>query len=155
MNPPAELLKHDVIRAMPEQRKVHDLNPNAVRNARNLGATTGLKNLGVHLMTVLPGHEASEFHRHLFEEECYYILEGGGELTLGEERFAVGPGDFIGLPADGKPHVLLNNGSAPLVFLLVRHNLVQDVCDYPRRGKRLYMNGDEEVFVALNQVVRL
>jgi uncharacterized cupin superfamily protein len=147
--------ERDAIRAMPEQTKVNDRNPNAVRHARALGAATGLKNLGVHLMTVLPGHEASEFHRHLFEEECYCILEGGGDVTLGDERFAVAQGDFIGLPADGKPHTLFNNGSAPLLFLLMRHNLVQDVCDYPRCGKRLYVTGDEEAFVDLREVIRL
>ena len=155
MSQPRELLKHHAILAMPEEKKVHDLNPDAVRHARALAAATGMQHLGVHLMTVLPGHEASEYHRHLFEEECYYVLEGCGELTLDEEPHEVGPGDFIGLPADGRAHTLANRSDAPLVFLLIRHDLVQDVCDYPRRGKRLYMNGNEEAFVELHDVIRL
>ncbi len=155
MKTPKELLSSEAIAALPAEKKTHDLNPNAVRLRKGLGAATGLNNLGVDLMTVMPGHEASEYHRHLFEEECYYILSGRGEMTIDERPFPVGPGDFIGLPADGLAHTLKNTGTEPLTFLLVRHRLVQDVCDYPRKGKRLYMNGDEEAFVDLSDVIRL
>lgn len=74
MNVPRELLNAASIEAMPGKSKTHDLNPNAVRSAKSLGGAAGLKSLGFDLMTVMPGHEASEYHRHLYEEECYYIL---------------------------------------------------------------------------------
>jgi uncharacterized cupin superfamily protein len=98
-------------------------------------------------MTVLPGHEASEYHRHLYEEECYYILAGEGQVRIGDERHSVRAGDFPGFKANGAPHVLLNSGAEPLVFLMARTNLELDVCDYPDRGRRLYMNGAEEALV--------
>ena len=155
MTAPREILNAAAIEAMPGVSKVHDLNPNAVRVAKALGAAAGLTNLGISLMTVLPGKEASEYHRHLFEEECYYLLEGRGEVTIDEVTSPVGPGDFLGFRADGAAHTLKNCGDEPLVFLLIRQNLVQDVCDYPRRNKRLYMNGAEEAFVNLADVIKL
>lgn len=37
-------------------------------------------------------------------------------------------------------------------MLSARVNLEQDVCDYPRKKKRLYMNGAEEALVDLADV---
>jgi hypothetical protein len=37
-------------------------------------------------------------------------------------------------------------------MLSARVNLEQDVCDYPRKKKRLYMNGKEEALVDFNDV---
>lgn len=154
MTDPRELLKADAIGAMLSHKKVHDLNTNAIRSAKFLAAATGIKSIGFDLMTVLPGHEASEFHCHLYEEECYYILSGTGQIRINDQTYPVGPGDFLGFPANGAAHTLLNNGKVPLVFLMARNKLEQDVCDYPDQGKRLYMNGDEEAFVNFSEVIR-
>jgi uncharacterized cupin superfamily protein len=155
VNHPNELVTAAAIQAMPGQSKTHDLNPNAVRSAKFLGAAAGLKNLGFDLMTVLPGREASEYHRHLYEEECYYILAGNGEVVIDEQPYPVGPGDFLGFPANGRAHTLKNSGDVPLVFLAARHMLEQDVCDYPRQNTRLYMNGAEEAFVSFSDIIHL
>jgi hypothetical protein len=40
----------------------------------------------------------------------------------------------------------------PLSFISARVNLEQDVCDYPRKKKRLYMNGSEESLVEFNDI---
>ncbi|HYF62490.1 MAG TPA: cupin domain-containing protein [Herpetosiphonaceae bacterium] len=106
-------------------------------------------------MTVPPGREASEYHRHLYEEECYYILSGQGELVIDERACPVGTGDFLGFPANGRAHTLKTSGDAPLVFLAARHMLEQDVCDYPRQNMRMYMNGAEEAFVSLSDAIDL
>lgn len=155
MTTPRELLKAEAIAAMAGKLKIHDLNDNAVRSTKFLGAVTGLVNLGFDLMTVLPGREASEYHRHLFEEECYYILGGSGEVVIDGVSHAVGAGDFLGFPANGLAHTLKNTGNEPLTFLAVRQMLVQDVCDYPRKNLRLYMNGTEEAFVKFDDVIGL
>lgn len=34
--------------------------------------------------------------------------------------------------------------SEPLVFFVVEQRLEQDVCDYPRKGVRLFIAGEEE-----------
>lgn len=154
MNYPRELLKGAFIEAMEGRTKIHDLNPNAVRVAKFLGDATGLSQLGIHLMTVMPGHEVSEYHRHLYEEECYYVLSGSGEAVIDETSYAIEAGDFLGFPANGVANTIVNTSAAPLVLFAVRQMLDQDVCDYPRKSKRLYMNGTEEAFVDMIDIRR-
>lgn len=147
MSQPAELLKAAAIAAMEGQSKAHLLNPEAIRVSKSLGGATGLTNLGFHMMTVMPGREYSEYHRHLYEEQCFYILSGRGEAIIEEQRYEIGSGDFLGFPKKGVAHTIMNTGDEPLVMLSARVNLEQDVCDYPRKKKRLYMNGAEEALV--------
>jgi uncharacterized cupin superfamily protein len=144
---PAELLTAAAIADIPGKTKAHLLNPEAVRVSKSLGAATGLTDLGFHLMTVAPGREYSEYHRHLYEEQCFYILSGCGEAVIEERRCAIGPGDFLGFPKRGAAHTIRNSGSEPLVMLSARTNLEQDVCEYPRKQKRLYMSGTDEAVV--------
>ncbi|MFT4046098.1 MAG: cupin domain-containing protein [Solimonas sp.] len=152
MNTPPELLKASAIAEMKGHMKAHLLNPEAIRLSKSLGAATGLKDLGFHVYTVAPGREYSEYHRHLYEEQCFYILSGTGEAIIDEKAYAIGAGDFLGFPKNGTAHTILNNGDAPLVFICARVNLEQDVCDYPRKKKRLYMNGEEEALVDFQDI---
>jgi len=151
---PKELITSAAIGEMPWQAKTHLLNPNAVRLAKSLGEASGLTQLGFHLMTVMPGHEYSEYHRHLYEEQCFYIVSGCGEAIIDEQRYPIGPGDFLGFPRNGFAHTMWNSGTEPLVFLAARTMLEQDVCDYPRRNKRLYMTGPEEALVDFSDVMK-
>ena len=147
--PPRELLKAADIAKMEPKRAVHSLNPNAVRLKKQLSDLTGLTQIGAHLLTLMPGSESSEYHRHLYEEECVYVLSGTGAVTIGERRHDVGPGDFLGFPRGGEAHVLENTGDAPLQMLVMGQRLEHDVCEYPRSGKRLYVAGELEDFVDL------
>ena len=142
---PKELVSSATIAELPWQEKAHLLNSNAVRLAKSLGAVAGLTQLGFHVMSVMPGHEYSEYHRHLYEEQCFYILSGRGEAIIDEKRFSIGPGDFLGFPRNGVARTMSNNGDEPLVFLAARTMLEQDVCDYPHKNKRLYMTGSYTV----------
>jgi uncharacterized cupin superfamily protein len=143
---PNELLKAADIDAMPVVRAVHTLNPNAVRLRKSLGDAVGLTQLGAHFITLMPGHESSEYHRHLYEEECVYILSGHGEALIDEQVYAIGSGDFLGFPRCGPAHVLTNTGSEPLVFFVVGQRLEQDVCEYPHKGVRLYTAGKHDAY---------
>jgi uncharacterized cupin superfamily protein len=144
-----ELLKAADIAAMSAIRSVHTLNPNAIRHKKPVGDLTGLTQLGALVITLMPGHESSEYHRHHYEEECLYILSGQGEAHIDEAAYAVGPGDFLGFPCKGPAHVIVNTGNEPLMFLVIGQRLEQDVCDYPRKGVRLYTAGEHESYVAL------
>lgn len=55
-------------------------------------------------------------HYHPRTEEIYYILEGAGEMTIGDETRSVGPGDAIAIPP-GAVHSIYNSGDRTLVFL--------------------------------------
>lgn len=152
MNIPPELLRSAAIADMKGNTKAHLLNPEAIRTSKSLGAATGLKDLGFHIYTVMPGREYSEYHRHLYEEQCFYVLSGSGEVTIDERKYAIEAGDFIGFPKNGAAHTILNNSNDTLTFICARINLEQDICEYPRKMKRLYMNGAEEVLVNIQDI---
>lgn len=124
-------------------RLEHFLNPNAICIDKSLGDVTGLRNLGVHMVVVEPGHRSTELHAHSFEEECVYVLAGRGTAILGDRTILIGPGDFLAYPANGVPHEIINEGSDPLIFLVVGHRLDHDVIDYPRQHRRLYRHHQE------------
>lgn len=55
-------------------------------------------------------------HLHRQSEEIYYILSGQGQMRLGDEVRAVGPGDAIAIPP-GVVHQLTNTGDGVLKLL--------------------------------------
>jgi uncharacterized cupin superfamily protein len=140
-------LSAEQIAKMEAVRRVHNLNPAAIRMDKSLGDEAGLKNIGVHLITIAPGDKSTELHAHRYEDEAIYVLSGRGSEAIGEETHKIGPGDFIGLPAGGPAHETINDGDEPLVCLVIGQRLGQDVVDYPRRGKRLYRNSGQRDMV--------
>ena len=56
------LLKVADIESMAGERKVHFLNPNAVRINKSLGDAIGLNHLGVHIIYVEPGRHHGHHH---------------------------------------------------------------------------------------------
>jgi uncharacterized cupin superfamily protein len=140
------------IAAMAGVRRVHALNPAAVRDDKSLGDETGLNHIGIHLITIAPGDKSTEFHSHMYEEEAIYVLSGHGTEAIGETRQKIGPGDFIGFPAGGAAHETVNDGTEPLVCLVIGQRLAQDVVDYPHNGKRLYRNSGERDMVDIDLI---
>lgn len=118
--------------------KTHFLNDNAKRINKSLGDLTGLTGLGVHIIEVQPGHESTEFHKHYFEDECVYILEGSAEAQIGSDTFSVKAGDFIGYRAGGEAHTLRNNSDSLFKCMVIGQRLAHDVGDYPNQNKRIY-----------------
>lgn len=133
-------MKRAQIESMEGLAKTHFLNENAQRINKSLGDLTGLTRLGFHIVEVSPGHETTEYHVHQFEDECVYVLEGRGEAHIGEEKFAVEAGDFIGYRLGGLAHSIVNTGDGVLRCVVAGSRRDHDVCDYPRKSKRLYRN---------------
>jgi uncharacterized cupin superfamily protein len=140
-------LSAEKITALDGFRRVHTLNPAAIRMDKSLGDEVGLKNIGIHLITIASGDKSTEFHTHKYEEEAIYVLSGQGTEVIGETKQRIGPGDFIGFPAGGDAHETINDGTEPLVCLVIGQRLPQDVVDYPRKGKRLYRNSGQRDMV--------
>lgn len=136
-------LSAKAIAKMTGQKKVHFLNEFAVRINKSLSDEVGLKNIGVHIISVLPGDYSTEHHVHRFEEECIYVLSGQGTAYIGQDAHSIGPGDFIGCPVNGVAHSMQATGTEPLVCLVMGQRLNQDVTDYPNQRKRLYRNNGE------------
>jgi mannose-6-phosphate isomerase-like protein (cupin superfamily) len=65
--------------------------------------------------TIPPG-TATEEHYHPQAEEIYYVLRGGGVITLAGEQRGVEPGDGILIPP-GTRHMIRNIRQEPLVIL--------------------------------------
>lgn len=67
---------------------------------------------------VNPPGFAPPVHRHLAEDEAFYVLDGQAEFRCGEQSFDVGPGDFVLLPVN-RPHTFLVGPDQPLRALQI------------------------------------
>lgn len=67
---------------------------------------------------LLPPGKSVSPHHHEVLEEVYYILEGSGLMTVGEETREVGAGDAIYIPQNNR-HTLTNTGAEMMRILLV------------------------------------
>jgi uncharacterized cupin superfamily protein len=97
----------------------------------------GAQKLGYNLTVVPPGKQAFPFHNHRVNEEMFFIIEGSGELRLGEQRYPVRGGDVIACPPGGPEtaHQLINTSERELKYLAVSTRLSPEICDYPDSGK--------------------
>jgi len=134
------LLKAAEIEHMPGEQKTHFLNSNAIRLNKSLGDAVGLNHIGVHLVHVEPGHDATEYHKHFYEEECVYVISGRGLLIIEGDRYILEPGDFVGLPRNEVAHTIINESNDTLVCLVMGQRLEQDIAVYPHAKKKLYRN---------------
>ncbi len=131
------------IARMTEDKFVHFLNPGAIRYTRSLGDAAGLQTLGVHLVRLKGGDVSTEYHFHHQDEEWVYILSGRGIAEIGNKKYPIGAGDFMGFAAPSAPHAMTNPYKKDLVYLVGGNRCPLDVCDYPRISKRRYrMNGE-------------
>jgi uncharacterized RmlC-like cupin family protein len=84
--------------------------------------TSGATALFLGLVT-LPAGERTKAHVHARHESAHYMLSGEEvELWTGprlEQRHVARPGDYLFIPA-GVPHVAVNRGSTPAVFVGAR-----------------------------------
>ena len=105
------------------------------RLKRRLADAFGIAKFGVNLTELAPGAASSEFHWHSKQEEFVYVLEGRPSLRIGDEEFALEPGDCIGFPVgSGTGHRLVNNGDENVRVLEVGDRAPGDTCHYPEAG---------------------
>lgn len=75
--------------------------------------TCGAEFLTSPLAVLQPGGE-QRIHSHR-PEQVYFILEGSGLMTVGDETQRVGPGDCVFIPS-AQPHGLKNDGRVTLRY---------------------------------------
>ena len=63
-----------------------------------------------------PG-QGDRAHTHDDEDKFYYVIEGRGEFTVGDETLTAGPGQAVVAPA-GVTHGVNNRGAERLVILM-------------------------------------
>lgn len=102
-----------------------------------IGAKLGAKKLGYNLTAVPPGKRAFPHHNHRFNEEMFFVVEGRGEVRIGEQTFPIRAGDVIACPPGGPEvaHQIVNSGDSELRYLAVSTRHSPEVVDYPDSGK--------------------
>lgn len=97
----------------------------------------GAQKLGYNITAVPPGKSAFPLHNHHANEEMFFVLQGSGELRVGEDIYPIRVGDVIACPAGGKEkaHKITNTGSEELRYLAVSTKLSPEVVEYPDSGK--------------------
>lgn len=65
---------------------------------------------------LLPG-QAQKVHAHEGSDKVYYVLEGTGRFTVGEEERDLGPGHAV-IARAGEPHGVRNEAGENLVLLV-------------------------------------
>lgn len=102
-----------------------------------IGSRIGAQQFGCNITAVPPGKRAFPFHNHHANEELFFILEGDGELRLGDATYPVRKGDVIACPAGDREtaHQLINTGESELRYLAISTMHGTEVCQYPDSDK--------------------
>jgi mannose-6-phosphate isomerase-like protein (cupin superfamily) len=74
------------------------------------------KRLLLGLNCLEPG-QTQAVHAHAGQDKFYFVVEGEGEITVGEETRSAGPGEVVWAPAE-VPHGVRNAGRQRLVLLV-------------------------------------
>jgi len=88
----------------------------------NLGLEDGTVRLLGIWDTTLENSAAITPHLHENVEEVYYVVEGKGKMTIGDEEKNVADGDVIYIPPR-KIHTLIQSSVKPLRFITVSIDL--------------------------------
>jgi mannose-6-phosphate isomerase-like protein (cupin superfamily) len=90
-----------------------------------LGNLATIKTAGAHTrgaLTVVeflnPAGFAPPLHRHLVEDEAFYVLDGHAQFRCDGQTLDAGPGDFVLLPVN-RPHTFLVGPDQPLRALQI------------------------------------
>lgn len=75
--------------------------------------TANSRHLTTSLVEMQPGG-VQKLHQH-DPEQCYFIIEGNGTMTVGDESAQVGRGDCVFVPS-GELHGLSNDGGTVLRY---------------------------------------
>jgi len=97
----------------------------------------GAQQLGYNITAVPPGKRAFPFHNHRVNEELFLILEGTGEIRVGEQRYPLRPHDLVACPAGGPEtaHQIINTGQVTLKYLALATSRSPEIAEYPDSGK--------------------
>jgi uncharacterized cupin superfamily protein len=103
-----------------------------------IGPRIGAQKLGYNVTVLPPGKRAFPFHNHRVNEEMFFVLEGEGEVRIGQARHPIRRGDVIACPPGGPEtaHQIINTSqTAELKYLAVSTRQYPEVAEYPDSGK--------------------
>lgn len=120
----------------------HPFNERSELFMTRLSDPAGLSHLGVSLARIPAGKESFALHTHSIQEEWIYVVSGRGHVRLDDEDLPIGPGDFVGFPAQGPAHLVRNTSEDDLVFLQGGDRRKGDRGHFPELGKVGYQHDD-------------
>ncbi|MGV3592311.1 MAG: cupin domain-containing protein [Gammaproteobacteria bacterium] len=113
------------------------------RLRRRLGEHFGLADFGVNLTELAPGTGSALPHYHTREDEFIYVLQGTLTLLLDGEAQTLHADDCYGFKAgNGIAHQLVNDSSAPAIYLEVGSRRDDDEVVYPYDDLQLVRRAD-------------
>jgi uncharacterized cupin superfamily protein len=97
----------------------------------------GASKLGYNITAVPPGKRAFPLHNHRVNEEMFFIIDGTGEVRIGDATRPIRKGDFIACPPGGPEtaHQIINTGETELRYLAVSTKQSPEIAEYPDSGK--------------------
>jgi len=86
---------------------------------------------------VPPGKRAFPFHNHRINEEMFFVIEGTGDIRIGQATYPIRAGDVIACPPGGKEtaHQIVNTGTTELRYLAISTKVSPEIAEYPDTGK--------------------
>ncbi len=115
---------------------------------RVLSSTRGAtrNKIGISYEELPPGKQSVPFHFPLVEEEHIVALEGECTLRLGDARYTLRAGDYVGFPAGQRAgHCLVNESDAPFRYLMIGDSADNEVAVYPDSNKVLIRGLDRAI----------
>ncbi len=102
-----------------------------------MGTRLGSQGLGYNLTVVPPGKKAFPAHNHRVNDEMFFIVEGYGEIRIGDERHPIRQGDVIACPPGGPEtaHQIINTSEQELRYLAISTTRSPEVVQYPDSDK--------------------
>ena len=101
----------------------------------DIAGKIGAQKLGYGLVVVPPGKRAWPAHSHRVNEEAFFILDGQGEVRIGQEVFPIKKGDFIATPPGGPEtaHQIRNTSAKDeLKYIAISTRETPEIVHYPR-----------------------
>jgi uncharacterized cupin superfamily protein len=106
------------------------------------------RKIGVSYEELPPGKQTAPFHYHLVEEEHIIALEGEATLRLGNERYRIKAGDYVGFPAGQRAgHCLINEGEKPFRYIMIGDRAPHEIVFYPDSKKVMLRSPGKTVFM--------
>lgn len=102
-----------------------------------VGTAIGAQKLGYNVTAVPPGERAFPLHNHRINEEMFFVIEGTGEIRIGDATHAIRAGDVIACPPGGpeSAHQIVNTSDSELRYLAISTLMSPEICEYPESGK--------------------
>lgn len=102
-----------------------------------IGPRIGAQKLGYNVTALAPGKRGFPFHNHRINEEMFFVLEGVGEIRIGDAVYPIRAGDVIACPPGGAEaaHQIANTGEVELKYLAVSTKMLPEIAEYPDSGK--------------------